>query len=95
MQFMESEIFVDVRVIFMDVEDELMRIRLINRDDHITESDIQKRQESAKRERNIINEYIYNGKLNANNFAKIDGNLNIEEQYTEFTNAISKFVDIV
>lgn len=93
MQFMESDVFHITKIIFMDVEDDLMRVRLINRDPDITESDIQKRQESAKRERNMINEYVYNGKLNEYNFAKIDGNLTADEQYKEFLKAIKTFVE--
>lgn len=93
MQFMESDIFHITKIIFMDVENDLMRVRLINRDPDITEADIQKRQESAKRERSIISEYTYNGKLNEYNFAKIDGNLSADDQYGEFLSAVKKFTE--
>ena len=94
MQFMESDLFDITKIIFMDVDDDLMRIRIINRDTNITQSDIQKRRESAKRERNFVDEYIYNGKLNDNNFVKIDGNLTVDKQYVEFVKAIKKLVDV-
>lgn len=94
MQFMESDMFLNTKVIFMDVEDDMMRVRLINRDDHITESEIERRQQSAHRERNIIGEYIYNGKLNADNYASVDGNKNIEDQYKDFLEVIKRFIDL-
>lgn len=95
MQFMESNLLPITKVIFIDIDDELMRFRLINRNDAITPWDMKRKSDLAKRQKNFINEYIYNGKLNEDNFAKVDWNLLVSEQYEQFKQAISKRVDLV